>query len=174
MPSLRPHHHESLVGGHPEKPGGEARVTPKRADPADDLHQRGLHEVPPILFGERVAQELLFDVWLERRHEAAQRGRVAERRLFEGRLFDGEGHGRFRRLGECGRRQVSERQTRETIGHRAPSLERRGSTAQLRRACRGRGRGIILVFRAVRCWIGDRWRRRGQRHEVDPAAPMWS
>jgi len=74
---LRAHHHEGLVGGHPEEPGRKARVAAERTHPAHDLNERGLKEIPAVVVGDGIAQQLLFDMRRQDRDEGAERGGVA-------------------------------------------------------------------------------------------------
>lgn len=92
--ALRPHQHERLVGRHPEKPGGEARVATEAPHPTDDLHQRGLQQIPPVVIREGVTKELLLDVRCDRRDELVQSHGVARRCPRQHRLIDCERHDR--------------------------------------------------------------------------------
>ena len=59
---LRSHQHERFIGRHTKEPRREGRVTAKRFELAEHLHQRGLEEIAAIIVGERVAQKLALDV----------------------------------------------------------------------------------------------------------------
>jgi len=89
---LRAHHHERLVRGHPEEPGREARIAAEGPHPPDDLHERRLYEVAPVLFGEGIPHQLFFYARLEQGHQRPQRRRVTAGSQFESRAVNREGH----------------------------------------------------------------------------------
>ena len=75
--TLRAHHHERLVGGHPEEPGGEAGVAAEAPEAAHHLQKGGLEEVTTVLIGDRVAEQLALDVRAEARHQGVEGGGIA-------------------------------------------------------------------------------------------------
>ena len=88
MPSLRAHEHERFVRRDSEEPRREARVATERPHASNDLHERGLKKVPTIVFGDRIALELLLDVRSEVLHEPAERFGVPFCCAAQSRLFD--------------------------------------------------------------------------------------
>ena len=93
VPALRAHQHQRLVGRHPEEPRREARIAAERAQPADDLHQRRLEKILPILVGYRVAQKLALHVGAQLRDEPVQRGGIPGEGEIEQLAIEYETHG---------------------------------------------------------------------------------
>ena len=71
VPTLRAHQHERLVRRDPEEPSGKARIPSERPQAPNDLEERSLEQIAPVLVPDRVTHELSFDVRANGADEAA-------------------------------------------------------------------------------------------------------